>query len=515
MKMTSVYRRRLKTARHFIFENIMDLDHVCHLHKKWFGNLRIIFWKSDYVEYRLDSYFYGLKQDILVRGAPVDRDRYWYEFIGPLARIRVDGVMEGPDGDLVLNETITYDFHWIWTPIFFLLRPIFRLQKQNILRDDSRLLEKEYELAQKGFTRVQDHSPVVVVYGGSGFFGRLVVEDLLRHSKAKIVIASRNPRPLRWGSFESRVRYVISDIEDRESVKRTLSGARVAVGCIGPFQGQSTNVLRACAETKVHYIDVADDRDFVARCHGLNSDIENSGIIALVGCSVVPGLSSLLTEFARRQLRSIDQVRIFISPGTRNPRGVGSFLCLLSTVGNEYPILDRGKKKMVKGWSGREEVHFPEPMGWRHVYFVVDIADYDLQPKYSGARTVEFKIGSELDFLNRGFEAVRWVKERFNLASVRPFVPLLRLLVGLAAPFGTTRGGVMVEVSGADHEKKTLSVLAEVRGERIPAILPSLAAQKIIRGELTGRGLVPLNRWLSEEDLRTELDRRGILYHQH
>jgi hypothetical protein len=107
MQIVSTFSRSLKTSRKFVFENIMDLDHVCNLHKKWFSNLRIRTWNKDYVEYRLTSHFYGLDQEILVKGAPIDSDSYWYEFIGPIACIRVDGLMSEPDGNLVLTEKIT------------------------------------------------------------------------------------------------------------------------------------------------------------------------------------------------------------------------------------------------------------------------------------------------------------------------------------------------------------------------------------------------------------------------
>src|SRR5437867_4018512 len=133
MRITKTFRRALKTSRRFVFENIMDLDHVCTLHRAWFRNIRVITQKPNYVEYRLTSRFYGLSQDVLVRGAPIDENRYWYEFIVPLAHIRVEGLVEGPDGALTLTEVITYSFHWILTPVFWSLSPIFKKQKEDIL----------------------------------------------------------------------------------------------------------------------------------------------------------------------------------------------------------------------------------------------------------------------------------------------------------------------------------------------------------------------------------------------
>ncbi len=153
MERVSVFRRVLKTARGFVFENILDLDHVCVVHLRWFRDLCVIVRRPDYVEYRLGATFYGIKQDMLVKGAVVDPDRYWYDFNGPLVSVRVDGTMEGSDGDLLLTEVITYRFPWILAPVLWVLGPLFRKQKEDILLADSRLLERVYALDRAGFKR--------------------------------------------------------------------------------------------------------------------------------------------------------------------------------------------------------------------------------------------------------------------------------------------------------------------------------------------------------------------------
>ena len=513
MKITKTFRRNLKTSRRFVFENVFDLDHVCVLHKRWFRHLRIIKQTPEYVEYRLQSLFYGLKQDTLVRGAPIDDSHYWYEFLTSLAKMRVEGTVEGADGDLTLNEVITYNFHWVLTPLFLLLSPLFERQKRDILSDDSRLLERVHQLNQAGFKRYEMNNPRIVVYGGSGFFGRLLVKDLLEHSDADIMIASRNPAPVDFHPYESRVRFIISDINDYESVVTTIQGAKVAICCSGPFQGLTLNLLRACIEKEVHYIDVADDRDYLVRCHDLSERIKEAGIMAFVGCSVVPGISSLLTKFCAEEVGTVETTRIFITPGTRHTRGPGSFLCLLSTVGQQYAIPAGGKEKLVHGWTEREEVEFPPPIGKRWVYFVVDIADYFLQPVHFRTRTVEFKIGSELEFLNRLLTVLRLVTRYIGMKTLKWFLPLSRMIVYAASWFGTTQGAVMVEVSGglgSGARQMSLSVYSEENGEVIPSVLASIAVQKILNAEVGYEGIVPLHRWLSKDEFVAQLSKRDI-----
>src|SRR5260370_12782627 len=108
--------------------------------------------------------------------------------------MHVGRVMEDPDGNLKQSDTLPLSLHLILAPLFWLLRPLFNKQKEDILRDDSALLERVYELDKTGFKRLEPSLPRVVVYGGDGFFGHLVVEDLLKYSSAEIIVASRHPK---------------------------------------------------------------------------------------------------------------------------------------------------------------------------------------------------------------------------------------------------------------------------------------------------------------------------------
>jgi Saccharopine dehydrogenase NADP binding domain len=513
VQMRLTFRHFLRSSRRFVFENIMDLEHVCVVHRRWFENLRVREQRPDYVEYRLRGLFYGLRQEVLARGGPVGADRYWYEFITAIARMRVEGGLEGEDGNLTQTEVITFEFAAVLAPIFWTLRPLFIHQKRDILAADTALLEREYALEQRGFRRNESSSPRVVVYGGNGFFGRIIVDDLLRHTTARIEIASRSAHTVEFPGFEYRVRSVESDLRNEASVLRTIAGADLVIVAAGPFQGMPQTVLQACIAECVPYIDVGDDRDFVRRAYALaESEGTPKGMVALIGCSVVPGLTSLLTRFAQHTVPRIVKTKICISPGTRHPRGPGSFACLLSTIGQEYTAPVDGHEEPVTGWTQPERVTFPVPMGDRTAYRVVDIADHFIQPRYFGTQTIEFRIGSELSALNLLLSVVRRLRRTLGI-GISGLVPISRALVHLAALFGSTAGGVMVEVAGyagEEHRSETWCVFAGDGGERIPSMLPAIAADMILRKEITGTGIVPPTDWIARDQLFDKLAARGI-----
>jgi hypothetical protein len=45
--------------------------------------------------------------------------------------------------------------------------------------------------------------------------------------------------------------------------------------------------------------------------------------------------------------------------------------------------------------------------------------------------------------------------------------------------------------------------------ERVPAMLPAIAADLVVRGKITGNGIVPLPDWITRDRLAAELAARG------
>ena len=511
--MQLTFEHALRSSRKFVFENIMDLEHVCVVHRRWFRNLRVRVQRSDYVEYRLTGWFYGFAQEVLARGGPVDADHYWYEFITRVARMRVEGTLAGLDGNLQQTEIVTFEFSPVLAPFMWLLRPLFIRQKHDILRDDTALLEREYEFEKAGFQRHDAPAQKIVVYGGNGFFGRIVVEELLRTTSARIDVVSRTARRVDFKHAGSRVRFVESDLRNPDSVRQTITGADLVVVAAGPFQRMPLTVLEACIAERVSYIDVADDRDFVRRVYELaESRTIPQGMVILTGCSVVPGLTAILTRVAQRTIPRICQTKIAISPGTRHPRGPGSFGCLLATVGQHFTAPTRGNEAPVVGWTEPERVQFPAPMGQRTCYRVVDIADNFIQPRYFGTETVEFRIGSEFWLLNFSLSVLRGLSQALRVPA-KSFMSVGRMLIYWAAPFGTTAGGVVVEITGHSGEEprsESWCVFAETGGERIPSLPAAIAAKMILNRQIRTTGLVPLPDWINPEQLFAELANRGV-----
>ena len=356
----------------------------------------------------------------------------------------------------------------------------------------------------------------VLVLGGGGFYGRYLVADLLRHTSANIVVASRRPPEEHgWGS---RVQTAVCEVGDRPRLEQLMAGCDVVVHCAGPFQYLPLTPLHAAIASGVHYVDIAEDRRFARAVRELDEEIKAAGISALSGISVAPAMEALfaamvLGALAPPRLDSLTSIRTFAAPDTRKHRGQAMFHTMLIGVGRPFRQPRNGAQAQVHGWTEAEWVEFPPPLGRRLTYLVLEMADLDLLPELFGVQTVEFKAGTEHAWLNRLLGLAANVSVRTGHPRWERFTRPVRALSWLAGRVGKDQGGVVFEIGGVKNGQPVtyrLGLVAHRDGGIIPAVLASIAAQKLLEGRLSQTGLIAIHNWISSRELVEELSRRGL-----
>ena len=114
----------------------------------------------------------------------------------------------------------------------------------------------------------------LIIYGASGFTGRLAVEYLdENYSDLNWAIAGRNEDKLVNISNNSKCKpdYFIADSEDNENLLRIASKTRVIASLAGPFNKYSNNLVTQCVEAGTHYLDITGEniwvRDLIDKHH--------------------------------------------------------------------------------------------------------------------------------------------------------------------------------------------------------------------------------------------------------
>ncbi len=123
-----------------------------------------------------------------------------------------------------------------------------------------------------------DRALDVVVFGATGFTGRLVAGYLAEHAPedARIGLAGRSEEKLAGvrsglGARASEWPLVAADSSDPASLTRLAGGTRVVATTVGPYARGGLALVEACATAGAHYADLAGEvlfmRDSIDRHH--------------------------------------------------------------------------------------------------------------------------------------------------------------------------------------------------------------------------------------------------------
>ena len=157
----------------------------------------------------------------------------------------------------------------------------------------------------------EDRELDIVVFGATGFVGRLVASYLAGHAPAgvRIGLAGRSQRRLadvraELGAAASAWPLLTADSADPVSVAALARAARVVVSTVGPYRARGLGLVEACAAAGTDYADLTGEvlfiRDSIDRCHDA-ATAAGARIVHCCGFDSVPSdLGVLLLHHAAR-----------------------------------------------------------------------------------------------------------------------------------------------------------------------------------------------------------------------
>src|SRR5687768_9208753 len=118
----------------------------------------------------------------------------------------------------------------------------------------------------------------IVVLGGYGTFGSLISDQLV--NSADVTIAGRNRERGQKFADSISASYAFCNTKDKGSLRKAVSGAYISINASGPFLPRDYSIAQTCIEENCHYIDLADDREYVKEFKQLNELAREKGIFA-------------------------------------------------------------------------------------------------------------------------------------------------------------------------------------------------------------------------------------------
>jgi hypothetical protein len=354
--------------------------------------------------------------------------------------------------------------------------------------------------------------------GAGGYFGSLLVEDLLLHTGADVWVGTRRrsemePLVHRFDrTHRQRLTACVCDLARPDTVEAVLPEVSVAICAAGPYQHLPLTLLEACVRQSVPYVDLADDRGFFMKATDWVARQTTKPVPALcIGWSAVPALSGLLARLAVEGMDRVDALFVQIAPGNRFPRHKGTVASLLASLGKPCRLWRDGEWRDGHGWSEPRTFVFPLPIGPRRGY-LVDVPDHEVFPELFRAQRVEFRVGAELAVFNHAASGLAWLSKHLAV-HWDAWAGLFGPAMGVLGFLGHDWGALGVEATGSKAGlpiHRHACVVAASAGQRVPVMPAAVMAGRLISGRVTEGGLVPVDRWLDRADLAAECSKRGF-----
>lgn len=339
----------------------------------------------------------------------------------------------------------------------------------------------------------------VLIIGGYGNFGSLIAEQLAQDMHIEVLVAGRDFKKAEAFAHSLKsvqpVLPVMLDVSKDFAASLSLLKPDIVIHTSGPFQGQGYEVARACIAAGVHYIDLADGREFVAHIDSLDADAKAQNVLICSGASSVPCLSGALMDYYAPSFAKIETAEYAISTAQKTGRGLATVRGVLSYAGQAFSRLKNGEREDIYGWLGLERRLF-WGLGHRLLGYC-DIPDLALFPKrYPDLKTVTFKAGLELKILQMGLWAMAGLHRYKLFPQPARFSKMLLKMAALFDFLGQDNSGFYMTLTGQDKDAMSKSVTFELLakggdGLYIPCMPSILLTKKLARGEVHERGAMP------------------------
>jgi len=131
-----------------------------------------------------------------------------------------------------------------------------------------------------------------VVFGATGYTGRLVAEHLLKTYGAggtvKWAMAGRNAAKLgevaKAIGAPATLPLVVADSNDPGSLEAMCKRAKVVITTAGPYQLYGSNLVAACAKTGTDYVDLTGESNWIAQMQRHDEEAKKTGARLVFSC---------------------------------------------------------------------------------------------------------------------------------------------------------------------------------------------------------------------------------------
>ena len=366
----------------------------------------------------------------------------------------------------------------------------------------------------------------ILIIGGYGTFGYGMADLLSDEADLTITLAGRNFEKAKTAcealSGEAKFRPLKLD-RNGDLAAQIESPPDIIIDASGPFQdygdGQQDNVIRYALKHGCHYLDIADDLNFVTHIREFDSAAKEKGLTLLSGLSTYPVLTAAALKELNAKMNGITDIRAGIAPSPKAVMGRNVIAAVAAYAGKkEVGILRGGAFSKVHGLTEthRQTICVPGERPLPNILFsVVEGPDPQELPRhFEGLQNIWMSAGPRPEFLHRmliGLAKLVKLKLLPNIAWLTGVFYRTQSLVS----FGDHRGGMFLHASNADQTLTWNMIAIGDDGPRIPAIPSAIMVRKWLGGEPIQAGARTAITDITLSDFDTEFTKLKITHGIH
>lgn len=169
--------------------------------------------------------------------------------------------------------------------------------------------------------------PNLMIYGANGYSAKLILTGLISKG-VNPIIAGRNEVEIRELANHYSLQYRIFDLNDDQKIIGNLSSVHTLLNCAGPYKYTAKELMDACIECGVNYIDITGEIPILALAFGYNNKAIEKGITILPGA----GFDIIPTDCLAKRMKELMPDAMDLKIAFHNNRGKISRGTLLTTL---------------------------------------------------------------------------------------------------------------------------------------------------------------------------------------
>jgi len=159
-----------------------------------------------------------------------------------------------------------------------------------------------------------------LIYGAYGYSGKLIAHQAKKRGYQPI-LAGRNENFLEPVARHLNFQYKAFSLDDIDEVQKQLEDVDLVINCAGPFSQTAAPLIRACIDTKTHYLDITGEIDVFEYAHSMGKAAREAGIVICpgVGFDVIP--TDCIAARLNAQMPEATHLALGFDSGSRMSRG--------------------------------------------------------------------------------------------------------------------------------------------------------------------------------------------------